>query len=171
MEQTLAEFRKEKDEAFKNASWSPLTEKQKSTFDGLRYYPENQKLVFRDVLIQPVGAGGTVDIPTSAGDFEGYLRAGIIDLSISGEKHQLHVYKDIDGESYFLPIRDATSGSETYEDGRYVDIEVEKNTIPKLDFNYAYNPYCAYNHNWRCPITPEENSLPVKIEAGEKKFQ
>lgn len=177
MEQTLTEFRKDKDEAFGNEGWSPLTEEQKSGFRGLNYYQENQNLVFHDILIEPAGNNETVDIPTSAGDFEQYRRAGIIRITMEGNEYKLNVYKDIDGDNYFLPIKDATSGNETYKDGRYVDIEVEDGKIPKLDFNYAYNPYCAYkqsfstnNHNWRCPITPEENRLPIKIEAGEKNF-
>lgn len=186
MESTLEEFREEKDEAFKNASWSPLTEEQKSGFRGLNYYPENQNLVFHDILIEPAGNNETVETPTSAGDTEKYSRAGIIKFSLEGKEYQIHLYKDIDGSNYFLPIKDATSGSETYKDGRYVDIEVDDNKqslrsssskdstaglkIPKLDFNYAYNPYCAYSHNWRCPISPEENRLPIAIEAGEKNF-
>lgn len=177
MNNQLKEFREEKDEAFKNASWSPLTREQKTTFDGLVYYPENQNLIFHDIGIEPVDANETVDIPTSARDFEKYSRAGIIRLTIDGKDYQLYVYKqsfstnkDLDGSEYFLPIKDATSGNETYTDGRYVDIEVVNGKIKKLDFNYAYNPYCAYNHNWRCPITPEENSLLIAIEAGEKNF-
>lgn len=177
MTQSLAEFRKDKDEAFRNEGWSPLTDEQKANFRGLSYYSENPKLIFQNVVIDPVDAGQTVEIPTSAGDTEQYLRAGIIKFSLEGKEYQLHLYKqsfstnkDLNGSEYFLPIKEVTSGSDTYKDGRYVDIEVENGKIPKLDFNYAYNPYCAYNHNWHCPITPEENRLPIKIEAGEKNF-
>lgn len=177
MAQSLEEFRKDKDEAFRNECWSPLTDEQKANFRGLSYYSENPNLVFQNVVIEPIGAGQTVEIQTSAGDTEKYLRAGIIKFSLEGKEYQLRLYKqsfstnkDFAGSDYFLPIKDATSGDETYKDSRYVDIEVENNTIPKLDFNYAYNPYCAYNHNWRCPITPEENRLSIAIEAGEKNF-
>lgn len=159
----------------------------KGKFSGTgRYYSENPELIFRNVPIDPVAAGQTVEIPTSVGDTEKYLKAGIIKFLLDGKEYQLYVYKDFDGDNYFLPIKDATSGNETYKDGRYVDIEVDDNKqslrsssskgstaglkIPKLDFNYAYNPYCAYSHNWRCPISPEENRLPIAIEAGEKNF-
>ncbi|PJE58009.1 MAG: hypothetical protein COU81_03035 [Candidatus Portnoybacteria bacterium CG10_big_fil_rev_8_21_14_0_10_36_7] len=170
MEQTLEEFRKDKDEAFKDAAWSPLTDEQKVNFRGLSYFSESPKLVFQSMEIDPEGAGQPVEIPTSAGDTEQYLRAGIIKFSLEGKDYQLHLYHDLDGSEYFLPIKDATSGKETYVEGRYVDVEVENGQIKRLDFNYAYNPYCAYNHNWRCPIAPEENMLPIAIEAGEKNF-
>ncbi len=69
-----------------------------------------------------------------------------------------------------MPFRDKTNQSETYHDGRYVEVEEENGRIVDLDFNYAYNPYCAYNFNWSCPIPPAENRLKVAIEAGEKSF-
>lgn len=170
MTPSLTDFRKEKDEAFKNASWSPLTDEQKSNFRGLSYFVENPQLSFQNVVIDPEGAGQTAEIPTSAGDTEQYLRAGTIKFSLEDKEYLLYIYKDLDGSEFFLPIKDATSGNETYVDGRYVDIEVVSGQIKMLDFNYAYNPYCAYNHNWRCPITPEENRLSIAIEAGEKNF-
>lgn len=170
MIQSLTEFRKDKDEAFKSASWSPLTDEQKANFLGLSYYPQSSNLIFHNVTIQPVNAGKTIDIPTSAGDTEQYLRVGVIKFSLDGKEYRLHLYKDLDGNNYFLPIKDVTSNNDTYKDGRYIDVEVIDDKITTLDFNYAYSPYCAYNHNWRCPISPEENRLPIAIEAGEKNF-
>ena len=75
------------------------------------------------------------------------------------------------GGSFFLPFVDATSGKETYGAGRYLDIELTHDGEIVVDFNYAYNPYCAYNEQWSCPLTPFENRVQVPIRAGEKNFK
>ena len=80
---------------------------------------------------------------------------------------QLTLYKDTDGADFFLPFADATSGNETYGAGRYLDVESLPDGRLLVDFNYSYNPYCAYNANWRCPLTPSENRIKVAIRAGE----
>lgn len=169
-EQKLIEFRKRKDEHFK--SDGPLTEEQRQTFTGLLYYPPNPKLVFHNVPIEPLESKETVEIQTSAGDTQSFKKIGKIHFSVEEKNLFLSLYKSTDffNPTYFLPFKDDTSGKETYGAGRYMDIEMHKNMIPVLDFNYAYNPYCAYNENWRCPLTPEENRLNVVLEAGEKKF-
>ena len=74
------------------------------------------------------------------------------------------------GDELFIPFRDATSGKDTYGAGRYVEAEALGNGRYLLDFNRAYNPYCAYNDDWRCPLPPAENWLKVAIRAGEKSF-
>ena len=75
------------------------------------------------------------------------------------------------GHGNFLPFTDATSGEETYGAGRYVEIDILEDGRVAIDFNMAYNPYCAYNEDWSCPLTPFENRLQVPIQAGEKKFK
>ncbi|HQA75421.1 DUF1684 domain-containing protein, partial [Flavobacterium sp.] len=77
-----------------------------------------------------------------------------------------------DYEDYlFLPFSDVTNGKESYIGGRYIDMRIQKENIWTIDFNKAYNPYCAYNHNYSCPIVPLENDLEIAINAGVKKFQ
>lgn len=170
-EEKLLTFRKQKDAFFKSPE-GPLTQEQRAVFTGLLYYSPNPKLVFHNLPIELVESEEIVEIQTSAGDTQAYKKIGKIRFSINGKDYYLSVFKDTDPSTptYFLPFKDATNGKETYGAGRYLDIEVNNNIIPELDFNHAYNPYCAYNENWRCPITPGENRLSVPIEAGEKKF-
>ena len=70
----------------------------------------------------------------------------------------------------FLPFSDLTSGNETYGGGRYIDLEIPKGKTITIDFNQAYNPYCAYNPKYSCPIVPAENELLTNVNAGVKKF-
>jgi len=166
--QQLIDFRKQKNEYFR--SEGPLIDEQKQAFKGLVYYAPNPKFVFHSVPIKSLQTEEIIEIQTSAGDTQSYRKAGVIHFLVDGKEYPLSVYKDTDAfnPSYFLPFKDATNGKETYGAGRYIDIE--NNTIQILDFNYAYNPYCAYNDKWRCPITPEENRLSIPVDAGEKKF-
>lgn len=169
-ERKLLQFRKEKDDYFRSSHESPLTDKQKESFTGLFYYPPNLSLVFQNLAIKPEEGEQIIRIPTSTGDDEPYKKIGKISITIEGKVCQLSIYKDLDSDHYFLPIKDKTSGEETYGAGRYIEIGVANGVIGELDFNYAYNPYCAYNYNWRCPLTPSENTLTVSITAGEKNF-
>ena len=99
------------------------------------------------------------------------MRWAKIAFSVDGAPAELTVYKDASDDSLFLPFADATSGEETYGAGRYVEPEAQSDGNVLVDFNYAYNPYCAYNEAWACPITPSENRLRVTIRAGEKNFK
>ena len=72
---------------------------------------------------------------------------------------------------YYIPFTDLTNGEETYGAGRYLDFKIPESEKVIIDFNLAYNPYCAYNHSYSCPIPPKENNLNIKIEAGEKTFE
>jgi len=163
----ISNFRKEKDELFGTTEDSPLTHEQKNDFKGLKYFPEDPEYHVLAKLEKE--NGGLIDIKTSAGDTEAYKRYGKIKFELDGKEQSLHVYKSTDSDHLFLAFRDKTNQSETYHDGRYVEAEEEDGKID-LDLNYAYNPYCAYNDNFRCPITPEENTLDIEIKVGEKKF-
>jgi uncharacterized protein (DUF1684 family) len=166
----LEQFRHDKNDLFAHQPESPLTDEQKQAFKGLNYYPENPNLIFRDLTLEPASNEEVVQIKTSQGDTEDYKRRGKIKFEISGTPCELAVFEGVENQNLFLAFRDKTNGEQTYHDGRYLEIEEENGKIKELDFNYAYNPYCAYNDRWRCPVTPEENTLPVAIEAGEKKF-
>ena len=104
---------------------------------------------------------------TSTGDRRTYSRAGRFVFIVDGQECSLSLYSHDDPSSLFLPFRDATSGKETYGAGRYLDLTVEIDGQIDLDFNLAYNPLCAYNEGWSCPIPPVENWLTVPIHAGE----
>jgi len=165
----LEEFRKGKDDFFRTSTDSPLNPEQKSNFLGLKYYPENLGLIFTVLIEKNIDAEEIVSIQTSAGDTEPYKRYGKIKLTVGDKEVELTVFKPTEDGELFLPFRDATSGPETYGSGRYLETEEVDGKL-KVDFNYAYNPYCAYNERWRCPLTPAENRLNVRIEAGEKNF-
>ena len=161
----LSDDRKMKDEYFKADPQSPLTEAQKLDFSGLHYFPENPALRF--VLeLQPFKEKEPASLQTSKGDVRSYVRYGEIHFTVDGEKARLTVYETEYG--FFLPFVDALAGQETYPAGRYLEIEDQGDGMYLVDFNMAYNPYCAYNDRWSCPLTPIENHLAVAIRAGEK---
>lgn len=181
-EKKLLEFRKQKDEAWKNDKGSPLIEEQKKIFKGLNYFPPNSELSFEFELDKNIpDVGSKVIVKTTGGDEQVYLRAGKVIFTIEGQKVEAIVFEDPEQEQfqYYLLFRDQTTGKETYENGRMLQIPKkgdEQSSFASqsklvVDFNYAYNPYSSYNGRWDCPITPKENVLPVAIRAGEKKFK
>ncbi len=107
---------------------------------------------------------------TSTGEAQVYDRAGVMRFSVDGEPAQVTLYRPQGENTLFLPFRDALSGKETYGAGRYLDVAPAHNGHVVVDFNYAYNPSCAYNPKYSCPLPPAENWLKVPIRAGEKKF-
>lgn len=168
LQEHLQEARADKDEYMRHPH-SPLSEEQRETFAGLSYYPLNPDLILdlpldRDVSTQPLV------METSTGDRREYARAGKVHFEVDGEGAEVTVYASEDGE-LFLPIRDATSGKETYGAGRYLEPVMLDDDHVLVDFNYLYNPYCAYNEMYSCPLPPRENWLKVPIRAGEKTFE
>lgn len=165
----LTEFRQQKDEFFKHDWQSPLEADQRQNFTGLKYYPENPALRFT-LSIVPSADQERVTMITNTGSVREYVKYGQFSFEVNGEVATLHVYQDPENGYFFLPFVDATAPEETYGAGRYLDIEPIGDGQFLIDFNYAYNPYCAYNDKWSCPIPPKENRLKVRIEAGEKNF-
>ena len=169
---TLEDFRKEKDDFFRHDSQSPLTAQEKRSFTGLHYYPENAALRL-ELPLEKLDVPEPVVLQTSTGDAREFLHAGQVRFDVNNVEAILQVYLD-DYDGYFLPFIDATAPDETYGAGRYLephDISGDVgNPTLLVDFNLAYNPYCAYNEMWSCPIPSKENRLTVRIEAGEKKF-
>lgn len=162
----LEEYRASKDEYFRQDHHSPLTEEQRAGFSGLRYYPENPGLRLRGPLDRDV-EHAKITMDTSSGDRKTYRRAGRFVFQVNGQDCVLYLYSHNNPSELFLPFRDATSGMETYGAGRYLDISVEPDGQVEIDFNSAYNPMCAYNDGWSCPVPPIENWLSVPIHAGE----
>jgi hypothetical protein len=167
---TLTGFRQQKDIFFKTDSQSPLMPDQRQGFDGLKYFPENPALRLT-AQVEEYADQQIVPMTTSTGSVKEYYKYGQFSFDVNGQPVTLQVYQDLDRNYFFLPFVDATAPAETYGAGRYLDLEAEHSNIFTIDFNYAYNPYCAYNSNWNCPIPPKENRLAVRIEAGEKNFK
>jgi uncharacterized protein (DUF1684 family) len=164
---SLQDFRHRKDEFFAKDGQSPLTSEQKRNFNGLNYFPENPDLRF-EVEVEEYPEKEKMSIQTSTGDVQNYVRAGRFNFEVDGQPVDLTLYSNQHG--FFLPFVDALAGKETYPAGRYLEPQTLPDGRLLIDFNMAYNPYCAYNENWSCPLTPSENRLKVPIRAGEKQF-
>ena len=166
--EALRRFRARKDEFFATDPSSPLTPPQRARFRGLTYYPPNPELAV-EAGFEPHVTPSHVDLATSYGDTERYRRAGVVRFEVAGVLAAITLFRSSRGE-IFVPFRDATSGTETYGAGRYLEAHLgDRRAV--LDFNYAYNPYCAYSPEWRCPIPPIENHLAVPIRAGELRYR
>ena len=163
----LQELRAEKDEFFARHPQSPLTHEQKHAFEGLKYFPENPALR-QEVSVEVFPMQESVSIQTSGGQPQSYQRYGRFIIDVDGQAAELTLYANQDG--FFLPFADSLAGKETYPAGRYIDIERLPTGKFLVDFNLAYNPYCAYNEQWSCPLTPAENRIKLAIRAGEKIF-
>ena len=168
----LLEFRAKKDKHWREDDESPLTEEQKKKFRGLNYFPPNADLYFELPLLTDIpDLGKEVVIKTTGGDEQIYKRAGKIRFIFEDKEIETIVFEDpeIEQVQYYLLFKDLTSGKETYENGRMLQIE-KKEDILVVDFNSSYNPYSSYNDNWDCPIVPKENTINIPIKAGEKIF-
>lgn len=165
----LETFRREKDQFMKSHPHSPLTPEQQKEFTSLNYFPENPALCF-DVTLTPDPDRPIVAIETSGGAGRFYRRAGSVIVLIDGTPCQLVIYLPEQGEGYFLPFTDETTGQETYSGGRYIEPAPLPDGSLHIDFNLAYNPYCAYNDRWSCAIPPRMNKIAARIEAGEKGY-
>lgn len=165
--ENIAELRRQKDDFFAHHPQSPLTAAQKRGFEGLDYFPEASELRF-ELPVERFSDQQTIQIQTSTGDIQHYEKYGKIRFPVNGQQVELTIYENQHG--FFLPFVDSLAGVETYPAGRYLEPEYLPNGKFLIDFNQAYNPYCAYNECWSCPLTPFENRLKVPIRAGEKIF-
>ncbi|MGD2027701.1 MAG: DUF1684 domain-containing protein [Anaerolineales bacterium] len=168
MNNIYSQFRVQKDEFFEIDPNSPLTGEQKQSFGGLNYFPVNEGLRF-EVPIEKFDQQEEVQIQTNTGEVRTFTRYGRVYFTVDGDEAALTVYANPHG--FFIPFVDALAGKETYGAGRYLDPEITPEGKMELDFNLAYNPYCAYNDLYSCPLPPVENRLSVPIKAGEKNFK
>lgn len=163
----LDNFRKDKNDYFARHPQSPLTPEQRRNFKGLQYFPENDALRL-EAPVEPFAEQQPMTMQTSTGGVQEYVKFGRFKFQVDGQDAELTIYKADYG--YFVPFVDSLAGTETYPAGRYLEPEPLPGNRFLVDFNIAYNPYCAYNEMWSCPITPAENRLKVPIRAGEKLF-
>jgi len=165
-------FRADKDAWFRSDPHSPIPADRRDAFAGLPYYPVDPALSLAGLHLEPYAGSEpeTFQIPTSDGQLRPAHRAGTFSFEVAGRSARLTGYTLDGGHSHsiFVPFLDGTSGTETYGAGRYLDLEPEDDGTYWLDFNLAYHPSCVYDPKYSCPLTPAENRLPVRIEAGER---
>jgi len=166
--ESITEQRRLKDLFFAQDPDSPLTPAQRRDFTGLEYFTEAPELSF-ELPLERIPDQETIQIQTSTGEVQSYQRYGKIHFPVESQIVELTIYANHYG--LFLPFADSLAGVETYPAGRYLEPELLPGGKIWVDFNQAYNPYCAYNDAWSCPLTPFENRLKVPIRAGEKIFQ
>lgn len=169
-------FQKNLDREYADKKESPLTEKDRQEFKGLDYFPVDGKYFVEAKFIRTENEQ-PFEMKTSTARRPMYVKYGEAVFTIDSKECRLNIYRSIDlskTEKYrdylFLPFLDLTSGEESYGGGRYIDLKIPEGDTIVIDFNRAYNPYCAYNSKYSCPVTPRENTLDVAIKAGVKKF-
>ncbi len=165
-------YRAQKDAFYRTDPRSPVPVADRADFAGLPYFDVDEDLVFEDLSLEPyAGTEPTsFQIPTSDGRLRPAQRAGVLHFEVADLDCTLTAYTfegNADG-SLFVPFLDATSGTDSYGAGRYLDLAPEDDGTYILDFNLAYHPSCVYDARFSCPLTPAENRLPVRIEAGER---
>ena len=174
-EDAIEQFRADKDAYFKTGAGSPIPATERSEFGGLPYFAVDVDYILDELALEPYAGDEPVQfqIPTTDGRLRPAERAGVFRFELSGVTNTLTAYRlaAADGavlESLFVPFLDATSGTETYGAGRYLDLEPEEDGTWTLDFNLAYHPSCVYDPRFSCPLTPAENRLAIRVEAGER---
>tara|TARA_B100001123_G_scaffold139812_1_gene162462 strand:+ start:1245 stop:1850 length:606 start_codon:yes stop_codon:yes gene_type:complete len=175
-DKNLTPFQKEMNEFFKDASISPLKEKDLKNFKGLDFFAFDSSYVVNAALIR-TPEEKSFKMKTTTDMLPEYIKYGIVTFDLFGKSYSLNIYKNLEGinkEGYrdylFLPFLDDTNGFESYGGGRYIDLDVTEEDNLVIDFNSAYNPYCVYDEKYSCPIVPRENYLPLEINAGVKAF-
>jgi uncharacterized protein (DUF1684 family) len=173
-EKKVLEERKEKNKLFSSAD-GPLEEKDRENFVSLNYFPVDTFFRIKAEYI-PIDTAKPFEMPTSTDRTPLYIRKGFAKFEVEGMRHRLTIFENLDNPQdslYFIPFSDLTSAVSTYGGGRYLDVKPPKTDQDSvlLDFNKAYNPYCAYNYNYSCPIPPPENSLDFSVRAGEKNYK
>ncbi|WP_166387017.1 DUF1684 domain-containing protein [Polaribacter sp. 11A2H] len=173
-------YQQELNASYKDASKSPLKKKDLKKFKGLDFFDIDSTFIVTSKLVRIENAP-TFEMATTTDRKPLYKEYGKLHFTLQGKKCELTIYQsqdDLTDEKYkdylFLPFTDDTSGEESYGGGRYMDVmltDITAESTISLNFNNTYNPYCAYNEKYSCPITPRKNHLDVEIKAGIKSFK
>ena len=170
------EFQRELNAEYKDATKSPLTKKDLKHFKGLDFFKFDSSYVVT-ANFKRTPNEKPFKMKTTTDRLPEYVKYGEVTFTLNGETYKLNIYQNkelILKEGYedylFLPFLDFTNGDTSYGGGRYVDARLPEGDTIVIDFNKAYNPYCAYSDRYSCPIVPRVNYLKTKIEAGVKAF-
>ncbi|MEZ4797564.1 MAG: DUF1684 domain-containing protein [Flavobacteriaceae bacterium] len=170
------DYQKEQNAKFKDATTSPLTDKDRKNFRGLDFFKFDSTYIVKASLKRTPNAEW-FSMKTTTERLSKERVFGILTFEISGERYNLNVYQGEENmqtkglEDYlFLPFLDDTNGDQSYDGGRYIDLRISESDTITIDFNRAYNPLCVYNEKFSCPLVPRENYLPIQIKAGVKMY-
>lgn len=165
-EQTIAEDRKQRIHFLLNSSSSPIKDKEKFSHPG--FFETNKKYRV-NATVEKNPKTEQLAIEMSDGKLETYIRYGEVKFNLEGKELSLVLFQHLERTTDFLlPFGDHSNGSTTYGSGRHLPLQYNGSENLILDFNLAENPFCAYNHNYSCPLPPKSNVLPLAIEVGEK---
>lgn len=169
-------YQKQLNSEYADPAESPLTHEDLTTFTSLEFYPVDMKYCVVAKFIR-TPEEKPFAMPTTGARTPPYVKFGEVHFLLEGKVCKLDVFQSVDLvkiDKYkyhlFLPFTDLTSGDESYGGGRYIDLEQPSGDTIIIDFNTAYNPYCAYNHKYSCPIPPRQNDLDVEVRAGVKAY-
>ena len=172
----VEKFQKDLNTEYADAKTSPLTAEDLAVFKTLDFYPINEKFFVVAKCIKTENEK-PFEMKTSTSRKPMYVKYGEAHFEIDGKPYQLNIYQNIElskNSAYkdylFLPFSDVTCGKESYIGGKYIDMKTPTGDTIVIDFNRSYNPLCAYNHKYSCPVVPLENDLKIEIKAGVKKF-
>lgn len=168
--------RSDKDKEMLTSEKSPILQEEIASFKHLNYYKVKTSYL-KEASFERYEDATRFFMKTTTDRLPEYSLYGRITFRHKGKEHQLNVYQNIElvkkpgfENHLFIPFNDKTNGNKTYGGGRFLDITETGTNILVIDFNKAYNPYCAYNHKYSCPIPPEANNLNLSVKAGEKKY-
>lgn len=171
----IEKVEKERERQFKFIKFnveSPLNEEQRRSFQLLTFYDINPLYRVKARLI-PIENKKVREVPLTDGSKEKYIEHSYAEFELGGQTNKLLLLqsvKETDMRNFFLAFADETSGKETYGGGRFLNLRQDGKNSITIDFNLAYNPYCAYNPDYACPLPPKENLMTIAIEAGEKNY-
>lgn len=168
LEEEIADHRDEIDRFMSNSDDSPFAEK--NNYKGLNYYPPKLAYKIKAKFI-PVENQEVYTLPTNDGKEKQYLTYGHARFTFDDTDNQLLILENVEENELFLAFGDETSAIETYGAGRYLDLTHNGGGSIIIDFNKAYNPFCAYDESYTCPLPPKENLLTIAIPAGEKTYE
>ena len=166
----IAAWHAEKDQFMRGSSDSPVPPDQRASFAPLSYFPVDPSYRIPAVL-QVAPGSPAIEMPTSTGQRRQMRRIGTLAFTLNGQPLSLGAFVEADQRDMrrlFVPFGDLTSGMDTYQGGRYLDLDLKGSGVYELDFNRAYHPYCVFNPEYECPVPPRENRLKVPILAGER---
>ncbi|MCB7481387.1 DUF1684 domain-containing protein [Christiangramia sediminis] len=171
------EFQQELDKEYANPEETPLEKKDLKEFKGLDFFEIDPNFIVKAEFVR-TPAEAPFTMPTSTDRLPVYVKYGELYFTLQGKDLKLNLYQNqelVQDPEYFdylfLPFTDLTNGKSTYGGGRYIDFRIPESKEVILDFNKAYNPYCAYSGKYSCPIPPKENDLEIEIFAGVKAFK